>query len=102
MFTSLSVNTIRRCVLWAKAHLKWTVSTWKCVLWSEESKFDILVGNHECRVLRLKRRETSHHVISVQLKQSASLMIWGCIIAYGMGSLHVLEGTINAEMYLKF
>ncbi len=58
----LSVNTIRRAicrcqlqlyhakrkpyvnmvqkrhhVLWAKAHLKWTVSKWKSVLWSDES-----------------------------------------------------------------
>ncbi len=36
----------RRRVLWAKVHLKWTVSKWKSVLWSDESKFDILVGNH--------------------------------------------------------
>ncbi len=36
----------RRRVLWAKAHLKWTVSKWKSVLWSDKSKFDILVGNH--------------------------------------------------------
>ncbi len=28
----------RRCVLWAKAHLKWTVSKWKSVLWSDELK----------------------------------------------------------------
>ncbi len=35
----------RRRVLWAKAHLKWTVSKWKSVLWSDESKFDILFGN---------------------------------------------------------
>ncbi len=28
-------------------------------------------------------------------------MVWGCISAYGMGSLHVLEGTINAERYMK-
>ncbi len=41
-------------VLWAKAHLKWTVSKWKSVLWSVESKFDILVGNHGRRVLRAK------------------------------------------------
>ncbi len=27
---------------------------WKSVLWSDESKFDILVGNHGCRVLRAK------------------------------------------------
>ncbi len=44
----------RRCVLWAKAHLKWTVSKWKSVLWSDESKFDNLVGNHDFRDLRAK------------------------------------------------
>ncbi len=42
----------RHCVLWAKAHLKLTVSKWESVLWSDESKFDILVGNHGCRVLQ--------------------------------------------------
>ncbi len=44
----------------------------------------------------LKRREIFQHVISVQFK-SQHMMIWGCISAYGMGSLHVLEGTMNAE-----
>ncbi len=33
--------------------------------------------------------------------KAASLMVCGCISAYGMGSLHVLEGTINAERYIK-
>ncbi len=47
----------RRPVLWAKAHLKWTVSKWKSVLWSDESKFDILVGNHGRRVLWGKEEE---------------------------------------------
>ncbi len=50
------VNTVQRrhLVLWVKAHLKWIVSKWKSVLWSDESTFDILVGNHGCRVLRAK------------------------------------------------
>ncbi len=87
----------RRRVLWAKAHLKWTVSKWKSVLWSDESKFDILVGNHRCCVLRAK--EEACYQRSVQ--KPASLMVWGCISAYGMGSLHVSEGTINAERYIK-
>ncbi len=47
------VQKLRR-VLWAKAHLKWTVPKWKIVQWSDESKFDILVGNHECLVLQAK------------------------------------------------
>ncbi len=44
----------RHHVLWAKAHLKWTVSKWKSILWSDESKFDILVGNHGWRVFQAK------------------------------------------------
>ncbi len=47
----------RRHVLSAKAHLKWTVSKWKSVLWSEESKFDILVGNHGLHDFRAKGEE---------------------------------------------
>ncbi len=35
------------------------------------------------------------------VQQPASLMVWGCISAYGMGSLHVLEGTMNAERYIN-
>ncbi len=28
-------------------------------------------------------------------------MVWGCISAYSMGSLHVLEGIMNTEKYIK-
>ncbi len=48
---------------------------------------------------RLKRRETFQRVISIQFKSQH--LWWGCICAYGMGSLHVLEGTMNAERYIK-
>ncbi len=37
----------------------------------------------------------------IALSLPASLMVWGCISAYGMGGLHVLEGTKNAERYIK-
>ncbi len=87
-------------VLWAKAHLKWTVSKWKSVLWSDESKFDILVGNHGRHIIRAKEGDLpACYQRSVQ--KPASLMVWACISAYGMGSLHVLEGTMNAERYIK-
>ncbi len=90
----------RRHVLWAKAHLKWTVSKWKSVLWSE-SKFYILVGNHGCRVLRAKEEGDLPAYYQRSVQKTASLMVWGCISVYGMGSLHVLEGTMNAERYIK-
>ncbi len=89
----------RHHVLWAKAHLKWIVSKWKSVLWSDESKFDILVGNHQILQAKEEGDLPACHQCSVQ--KPASLMVWGCISAYGMGSLHVLEGTMNAERYIK-
>ncbi len=58
----ISSSTVHH-VLWAKAHLKWTVSKWKSILWSE-SKFDILVGNHGRRLLRAKRGGRASSVLS--------------------------------------
>ncbi len=91
----------RRRVLWAKASLKWTVSKLKSALWSDESKFDILVGNQGCRVLRAKEEGDLPACHQHAVQKSASLMVWGCISAYGMGRLHVLEGTVGTEMYIK-
>ncbi len=97
------VNMVqKRCgVLWAKAHLKWKVSKWKSALWSDESKFYILVGNHRCRVLRAKEQGDLPACHQCSVQKPASLMVWGCISAYGIGGLHVLEGTMNAESYIK-
>ncbi len=91
----------RRRVLWAKAHLKWTVSKWKSILWSDESKFDILVGNHGRRILRAKEEGDLPVCYQRSVQKPASLMVWGCISAYSMGSLHVLEGNMNAERYIE-
>ncbi len=88
-------------VLWAQAHLKWTVSKWKSVLWSDESKFDILVENHGCRVLRAKEEGDLPVCYQHSVQKPASLMVWGCIRAYGIVSLHISEGTMNAERYIK-
>ncbi len=67
----------RRCVLWDKAHLKRSVSKWKSVLWSDESKFDILVVIMGTVSSRLKRRETFQRVISAQFKRE-HLWWYGC------------------------
>ncbi len=93
------VNMVqKRCrVLWPKAHLKWTVSKWKSVLWSKCN----IVGNHGCRVLRAKEEGDLPACYQRSVQKPAYLMVWGCISAYSMGSLHVLEGTTNAERYIK-
>ncbi len=74
----------RHHVLWAKANLKWTVSKWKSVLWSDETKFDILVGNHGCCVLRAKEEGDLPACYQRSVQKPASQMVWGCICARGL------------------
>ncbi len=97
------VNTVqkRHRVLRTKAQLKWTVSKQKSVLWSDESKFDILVGNHKRRVLQAKEVGELPVCYQCSVQKPAYLLVWGCISAYCMGSLHVLEGTRNDERYIQ-
>ncbi len=57
--------------------------------------------NHGRRVLRAKEEGELPACYQLSIQNPASLMVWGCISAYGMGSLHVLEGTMNAEWYIK-
>ncbi len=65
------------------------------------AQFDILVRNHGRRVLRAKEEGDLPACYQRSVQKPESLMVWGCISAYGMASLHVLEGTMNAERYIK-
>ncbi len=97
------VNMVqKRCRdLWAKAHLKLTVSKWKIVLWSDVSRFDILVINYRRRVLRPEEEGDLPACHQRSVQKPASLMVQGCISAYSMTSFHVLEGTMNVERSIK-
>ncbi len=66
-----------------------------------QTKFDILVGNHGHGVLQAKEEGDLPACYQHLVQKPASLMVWGCISAYGMGSLHVLDSTMNAERYIK-
>ncbi len=91
----------RRRFLWAKAHLKWTVAKWKTVLWSDESKFEVLFGKLGRHVIRTKKDKDNPSCYQRSVQKPVSLMVWGCMSACGMGSLHIWKGTINAERYIQ-
>ncbi len=91
----------RRHVMWAKAHLKWFLlfQVRKVFYGQTSPNLTFLLETMDAVSSGLKRRQTFQSVISFQFK---SQHLWWCgISAYGMGSLHVLEGTTNAERYIK-
>ncbi len=66
----------RRRFLWAKAHLKWTVANWKTVLWSDESKFEVLFGKLGRHVIRTKEDKDNPSCYQRSVQKPASLMVW--------------------------
>nr|XP_024654657.1 probable alcohol sulfotransferase [Maylandia zebra] len=95
----LSVNTIhraiRRCQLklysakkkpflskihklrrfhWARDHFKWSVAKWKTVLWSDESRFEVLFGNVGRHVIRTKEDKDNPSCYQRSVQKPASLM----------------------------
>lgn len=90
------VNMIQEpyCLLWAKVPREVKQKT---VLWSGKSKFEIAFGKRF--VLQIKQK--NHPACCQHLFKCLHLMVWGCINACGIGSLHIWKGTINAERHTQ-
>lgn len=97
------INSVqkRRRLLWARRHLGWSIVQWKRVLWSDESVFHIFFGRNGRRVLRTKEEKDHPDCYQIQVQKPGSVMVWGCVSAFGKGNLHFCDGTINAEKYIS-
>ena len=81
------------CLLWAKAHLKWTEAMWKTVLWSDKWSFEIIFVNHGlCNHLAC---------YPYSVERLTSPMVCGCISAYWTGNLRRWKVDIKAERYMQ-
>ncbi len=89
----------RRCVLWAKAHLKWTVLKWKKC--SIVRRFKMWHSYNGRRVPWAKEEGDLPEFYKHSIQNPASRMVWEGISAYTMGSLHDLEDTMNAERFIQ-
>lgn len=86
---------------WAKARSSWTQRQWDSVIFSDESKFDVCVGDTRKRVIRKKDEAYHKDCLKRTVKFPASVMVWGCFSAKGVGQLHFIEGTVNAPKYIQ-
>ena len=84
----------RRRFLWAKAHLKWTVAKWKTVLWSDESKFEVLFGKLGRHVIRTKEDKDNPSCYQRSV-QKLHLWWYGVSWVCGMGSLHIWKDQLH-------
>lgn len=84
---------------WAKLHLNWTPQQWEKVIWSDESRFEVCVGDSRKRVIRTANEAYDNDCLVRKVKFPASLMVWGCMSGQGVGVLLFIDGTVNAIKY---
>lgn len=84
---------------WAREHQNWTLRQWHSIIWSDESKFDVCVGDTRKRVLRTPSEAYHNDCLVKKVKFPASVMVWGCMSGSGVGKLHFIDGIVNAQRY---
>lgn len=77
----------------------WTFEDWKRIIFSDESKFDVCVGDHRSRVIRNKNEAFHKDCLKRKRKFPSGVMVWGSMSANGVGKLHFIDGTVNAVKY---
>jgi transposase len=92
----LSPKNSKARLAFAKAHQSWTVTDWRKVIFSDETKINRL-GSDGCRWAWICEGKLlqDHHVRQTVKHGGGSIMIWGCITANGPGFMckidHILD-----------
>lgn len=73
---------------------------WYDVLFADESKFNIFSSDGRVMVWRKKNQELHPSNLKATVKHGGqSVMVWGCMTAFGVGDLVFIDGKLNAEKY---
>lgn len=97
----LTLRQKKKRLQWCRERMSWTQRQWNSIIFSDESKFDVSVGDARRRVIRNKTEAYHKDCLKRTVKFPASIMVWGCISAKGVGQLHFIDGMVNAEKYIN-
>lgn len=86
---------------WCRAHVKWTVSDWQKVVWSDECSVSRYSDAGRLWVTRTSHeRWSSECVMQKGGGARISSMFWGCFYAGTLGPIVPMDGSVTAANYL--
>ncbi|GFT57740.1 transposable element Tc1 transposase [Trichonephila clavipes] len=94
-------NRVKR-LKFAKEHILKPQQFWNEVIFSDESKFNILGSDGRRMVSR--KPNSSHHpkyTIPTVKHGGGSVMVWGCMATSGLGKLVFIDGIMHKMAYLN-
>lgn len=98
----ITLKNKKKRLEFAKKYVDKPISFWKTVVWSDESKFE-LVGKKKRRKVWRKVGEAllDRHTTKTVKFGGGSIMVWGCFSWSGVGNLHNIDGIMDARHYIR-
>ena len=85
----------------AKHHVNEPQEFWKKMIFTDESKFNTFTSDGRSFVWRRKNMELRKENLKPTVKHGGgSVLVWGCMSASGVGSLHFIEGKLDQYQYI--
>ncbi|KAG0732981.1 hypothetical protein G6F16_013532 [Rhizopus arrhizus] len=84
----------------ARAHLPWTIDDWKKVIFSDETKVNRIDSDGLQWTWTNGDKLKDFQVQHIIKHGGGSLILWGCLMWYGVGYLSNIKGNINSDFYV--
>ncbi|GFV45635.1 transposable element Tcb1 transposase [Trichonephila clavipes] len=82
----------------AKTHQLKTDNSWKKVIFSDESKFNIFGSDGRRTVWRKPNTALNPKNLRPTVKHGGSVMVWGCMASNGVGNLVFIDGIMDHKL----
>ena len=93
---------IKKRKQWERMHRHWPLQQWQKVIFSDESKYCLFGSDGRVYCQRkIGRAYDAWNVKKTVKHEGGSIMVWGCISWKGVGQLHRVDGTMNADQYCQ-
>ncbi len=85
---------------WANAHIRWRLTFWRGVLFTDESRFSLYRADGRQRVwLRVGERFADVNVVDRVAHGGGGVMVWAGVSYEQRTQVHFIDGILNAERY---
>jgi transposase len=84
-----------------KKNQNWTVDDWKRVLFSDETKVNLKGSDGRVWTWKRTGELLKPRHVKQTVKHDHSIMAWGCFCSAGLGDIHVIDGIMDHNKYIR-
>ena len=96
----MTKSAAQKRLAFAKKYVNMPLSFWQKVIFSDESKFELISNRRKTRMWRPKGYPFWKRIVRNKAKHSQHVMVWGCFSWHGTGHLVFIRERLTAAGYV--